>query len=508
MAIAGSATVPLRGQGRFLLAALGASFARGADAHGFGQRFDLPLPLSLWVAGAAASIVLTFVLMAVFVRDEQPTFASRRLRLLQFRPVRWIANGTMVSAIRVIAALLFLLTLCTGFFGSTNPYSNLITTMVWVIWWVGVAFVCALVGDLWLLINPWRTIFASAERAFAAMTRGRRLSLGVKYPSWLGSWPAVLVFLAFAWAELIWPDKSAPRSLAGVLAAYTVFTWLGMFVFDSDTWLGQAEAFTVAFGVLARFAPVEFVPASAQRRSELNLRFFGAGLATAPPPNWSFVVFIILMLATVTFDGFQETPLMRSLETATQSSHAIASLLFDVSELGFDESRIVHTVTLIAFAAAFVAVFWTVAWLSLRWPSNARCKTDMRSPMTASVVARWFVLTLVPIAVAYHLSHYFSLLLTAGQFIIPLASDPFGWGWNLLGTAGYKVNLAVVSPYVFWYSAVVMIVLGHVIAVFLAHGVAVRVYRRQAFLREVPMVVLMVAYTSLSLWILAQPIVG
>jgi len=46
------------------------------------------------------------------------------------------------------------------------------------------------------------------------------------------------------------------------------------------------------------------------------------------------------------------------------------------------------------------------------------------------------VLTLVPIAVAYHLSHYFSLLLTAGQFVIPLASDPFGFGWNLFGTAG------------------------------------------------------------------------
>ena len=114
----------------------------------------------------------------------------------------------------------------------------------------------------------------------------------------------------------------------------------------------------------------------------------------------------------------------------------------------------------------------------------------------------------MPIAVAYHLSHYFSLLLTAGQFIIPLASDPFGYGWNLFGTAGYKVDLAIVSPYVFWYGAVTLIVIGHVIAVVLAHVVALRMFPARAIQSQVPMLVLMVAYTTLSLWILAQPVVG
>ena len=121
-----------------------------------------------------------------------------------------------------------------------------------------------------------------------------------------------------------------------------------------------------------------------------------------------------------------------------------------------------------------------------------------------------FVLTLVPIAVAYHLSHYFSLLLTAGQFVIPLASDPFGFGWNLFGTAGYKVDLGVVSPYVFWYGAVALIVVGHVIAVVLAHRVALREFgeRRAALVSQLPMLALMIAYTMLSLWIMAQPIVA
>jgi hypothetical protein len=193
-----------------------------------------------------------------------------------------------------------------------------------------------------------------------------------------------------------------------------------------------------------------------------------------------------------------------------QSSHAISALLFDLSEWGFDESRTTHTFMLIVFALGFVGVFWATSWATLRWSVGRHARQAADSGLTASTVACSFVLTLVPIAVAYHLSHYFSLLLTAGQFIIPLASDPFGWGWNLFGTAGYKVNLAIVSPYVFWYSAVAIIVLGHVIAVYLAHMAALRLFgsQRAALVSQVPMLLLMVGYTTLSLWILAQPIVG
>jgi len=493
---------------RFWAGFVTALAASRALAHGFGQRFDLPLPLWLWVTGAGSTIVLTFLLMALFVKEGRFTIDYPRLDLLQFRPVRWAANPKAVAIIRLLAVLLFALTVCAGLIGNQDPYSNLIPTMVWVIGWVGVAFVCALIGDLWTLINPWRTLFAWVEAAYGAVTRGRRLWLGFEYPTWLGAWPAVLVFLAFAWAELIWVDRNVPNRLALVLAGYSVFTWLGMFAFGSKAWLLHAEAFSLAFGVLARFAPIEFVaPSQSEPRRQLNLRPLGAGLMATAPVSWPFMAFVILMLATVTFDGFQETALMQKIDTAAESSHAVASLLFDLSELGLQESRVTHTLTLLAFALGFLAIFRVINWISLRGYAK-RGKDPSGAGLSASTTARSFVLTLVPIAVAYHLSHYFSLLLTAGQFAIPLSSDPFGWGWNLFGTAGYKVNLAIVSPYVYWYSAVAIILLGHVIAVYLAHAVALRLFGTQAFVREAPMVLLMVAYTTLSLWILAQPIVG
>jgi hypothetical protein len=210
------------------------------------------------------------------------------------------------------------------------------------------------------------------------------------------------------------------------------------------------------------------------------------------------LVFVLLMLATVTFDGFVETPLYQSLATEMQQN--FSGVLFALSELGFAETEVIATLALAAFPALFLAAYWLAAWAMAR----------LAGAPSVLPVACAFVLSLVPIAVAYHLSHYFSLLVTAGQFIVPLASDPFGFGWDLFGTAGHKVDLGILSPYVFWYSAVILIVAGHAIAVFVAHLGALRLFanRASAAASQVPMVALMIAYTTLSLWILAQPIVG
>ena len=125
------------------------------------------------------------------------------------------------------------------------------------------------------------------------------------------------------------------------------------------------------------------------------------------------------------------------------------------------------------------------------------------------MLARTFIFTLVPIAIAYHIAHYLSFLLVQGQRLLPLASDPFGFGWDLLGTAEYGINTEIVGAGFGWYTMVLAIVAGHIIAVYLAHLVAVRTLgqRTIALRSQYPMLVLMLGYTMLSLWILAQPIV-
>lgn len=53
----------------------------------------------------------------------------------------------------------------------------------------------------------------------------------------------------------------------------------------------------------------------------------------------------------------------------------------------------------------------------------------------ALTIARFFVLTLLPIAIAYDVAHYLSFVLMAGQYLIALCSDPFGFGWDLASSA-------------------------------------------------------------------------
>jgi len=469
--------------------------AAGAHAHGFGQRFDLPLPLWLWLTGAGATIVLTFVALALFARQRDfGTAFLRSMDLLQFPSLRR-AVPPLAVVLRTLSCALFVLTLAAGFFGNSDAYANLIVTMVWVLWWVGMAFCCALIGDLWDVVNPLPTLYRAVVRVL-----GCKESLGWTYPARLGAWPAVVLFFVFAWAELVWQGKDVPDALATALLIYAALSWGGMMLFGVEAWRNQADAFAMAFRVLGRFAPLEMRSSTPTEPARLHLRPYAAGLLTNEPVPNSVTAFVLLMLATVTFDGFHETPLMDRIGTAAQTSRPVAETLFALSSAtGMDETQWLNTAVLLLFPLAFVLIFRGVGAWMLRLAGSST-HADLNA----------MVWSLVPIAVAYHLAHYASLLLTTGQFIIPLASDPFGWGWNLFGTRGRAVDLGIVSPAVYWYVAVALIVVGHVLAVIVAHIEATRRFasHRAALMSQLPMLVLMVAYTSLSLWIMAQPIVG
>jgi hypothetical protein len=457
-----------------------------AGAHGFGQRYDLPLPLSLYLFGGAAAVVFSFVVVGLFVRRAPPVRAYSRADLFDY-PLGKVVAALGLS-LKLTAFVLFAAMLVAGFFGDQNPYRNLAPTLVWIIAWVGLAYVSAFVGNVWPLINPWRTVFDVVQTAYGQVTR-RTLALNKPYPQALGVWPAVLLLLAFSWTELVYPTPAVPSHLASFALGYSVLTWTGMFLFGSETWLRHGELFTVVFGTLARFAPTDI--RTAQPKPQFLLRRFGAGLTGREQISPSMMALVLLLLSSVLYDGLIATPEWSIAESA------VIARLSDVAELG---SMTLRSISLVGFWLLFLSAYWIV---SLVMSAVTEWQLSPRQ------IALSFVLTLIPIALGYHLAHYLVYLLVQGQYIIPLLSDPFGYGWNLFGTAGYRPNIAIVGARFAWYVAVVAVLLGHIAAVYLAHVQAMQTFaaRKLALASQIPLTALMVVYTFVSLSILAEPIV-
>ncbi|MBI4203107.1 MAG: hypothetical protein HY532_08360 [Chloroflexi bacterium] len=488
-----------------------------AYAHGFGQKYSLPLPLWLYVTGAGAVVALSFLVIALFAQGNPTIKGYPTYNLLRLGIFRALSHRVVSAFLQALSVALLLLVMATGTFGNQDPLRNLAPTVVWVYWWVGLAYASALVGNLWALLNPWNALFSWADALYRRLNPGDKLSSDQPYPEKMGYWPAVVLFGLFAWVEIAYPRSAEPRSLATFAVIYTFITLAGMVVYGRRTWLKYGEAFSVVFGLLARFSPTEVrVTGASVCRScahkcdpeacvdcydcwerapketrQLNLRPFGAGLLSGEIAVPSLLTLVLLTLATVAFDGFTSTPLW---------SDIVGALYPALRFMGGNAFSAMRTLGIVLVPLLFLGVYGVFSLLmaaaagdSSRWRSYAHA----------------FVFSLIPIALAYQLAHFLSFLLIQGQLLIPLASDPFGWGWDLMGSAGYLVNINVVGARFAWFAAVIAIVIGHIIAVYVAHAVAVRFVggRRAALRSQYPMMALMVGYTMISLWIIAQPIV-
>ena len=423
-----------------------------AAAHAFRTRFDLPLPLGFWLAGAGLSVALSFVVFAVALRHGAERAYPRRpvLRVPPFAP----------QVARAVSVGVFVLLLVAGLFGTQDPFRNLVPAFVWIAWWIGFTYLCALLGDLWAVLNPWNALYPGS------------FSLRRSLPAAVGVWPAAALLLAFGWVEIVWEGNAVPANIAWLALAYSVLTWAGMFVFGREAWLASGEAFSVYFGFLARLAPSEV------RAGCWYVRPPAAGLLDARPVSLSEAFFVVVMLAVVTFDGLRETP------------------FWAVSEAHW---TVATTLGLLATPCVFALAVLIVCAAMAR----------LTHELSATELARLFVPTLLPIALAYHVAHYLSYLLVAGQVVIALASDPLGRGWDLFGTARYQIAPGIVGARFAWYTSVIVIVAAHVLAMYIAHRLALARFseRRSALRSQYPFAALMVAYTMLSLWILAQPVV-
>lgn len=486
------------------LASLGlaatAAVPAAASAHSLTGRYESPLPLEAYLAGAALAVALSFAMVvlrngtrnasaaAIATAAEGATTRSRAVP-------RWLAVG-----LRGLGLVAWLWIMAQAIVGSTNSDADVASLFLWTYGWVVLPIICALIGPAWDLIDPFRTLHDLGAAAL------RRLNVTgwrtAEYPAGLGHWPAVIGFFVFVWLELVLQVARAGRPLAMIAFAYTLFTLVMMAQFGRDTWRSRGETFTVWYHTVGRLAPFAWVSGEEGRR--VRRRPFGAGLFEE---GWDTARLVLVALATasILYDGLSQTQFWFD--------------LVGVPPLAFATVHLVIFMGMIALAVLGVA------------------RIVGTSVMAAGIV---------PIALGYLIAHYLTAVFLDSQRLITAVSDPFQLGWNLLGTATYEPDDSWLPGAAVWAIQLVAVVGGHVLGAWFGHraavaevtsqpaparprtakkGAAARGARpvtatapvapaavseqalRDARRRQVPLAVLMVFLTALTLWSLGQGLV-
>jgi hypothetical protein len=445
-------------------------------AHAFGQRYDLPIPLTLFVVGGALVVVLSFLL--VINRDAVPPSVEADAEAAEVPP----PTGRGAAVAGAVAVLVTAAFAWVGLAGSQVVAENILPTAFWLLVWIAVPLSCGLIGDWTRALNPFAALARLADRP-----RLRRLVLvrssPLAWPRRLGWWPAVALYFLLACGELIFNvTATRPQVIALGLIVYALLNLLAGLVFGR-AWIARGEVFSVLFATWGRLGFFRF--------GTPGRRGFGGGLDAGFSAAPSRILFVLLLLISVNFDGLLATPSWSRFERSTLGP----------SLSGLDGLRVG---TFLLLIVAVTGVFGAFAYAAARVGGR---------PGGPRVALARLLPSLLPIAFAYLLAHNLQYLLVNGQLLAPLIGNPAGedsWPIHLPYPFNddFEPHPAFLTSAVYWYVGVAAIVGAHVLAVVVAHrhlrgphcdgGAARR--------GEYPWLVAMVAYTMVSLVLIAQPL--
>lgn len=470
--------------GAAALIAIALASPESASAHGLIGRGDLPLPGWLLSWGAALLLIGSFAALAV-------AWTEPRLERDSWRPARLSAalvNPVSEAAAGVVGVGLLILVVYSGLEGVDAPDRNFSVTFVFVTFWLGLVVLSVFFGDVFRALNPWRAIARASSHGFGLITR-RRPSARWEYPERWGRWPAVGGLLVFLWFELIWGQSGfaaagvTPQDVAVAAIIYSLITFAGMAAFGIEAWTRKGETFSVYFAMFASLAPVEV------RNRRLGWRRPLSGSTTWAGPAGSLAL-IIVAIGGTSFDGAQEgalaEPIASMFEWWTDAGLAPVTAL-----------RLTNSIFLAASLALVAAIFS----IGIRGMRMVAPKTPARE------LAKDFTHVFIPIALAYLVAHYFSLVVLQEQAQFGyLLSDPLGTGADLLGTADSAIDYTAVGATAIQWVQFGSIVLGHALALALGHDRALARFgnNRDASWSQIWMLVAMLLFSTLGLYLLTQ----
>jgi hypothetical protein len=462
-----------------------------AGAHELLMRYNLPVPFRLYLYTCAATLLITFLLFGWFMRApaggvnaSAPTASSARL--LGLVP-RWVVHLLRFGALASLC-----LAIVAGLIGTKDPDDNLNLTLFWDIFLLGITYVTVLVGDVYGICNPWQTVVELLQRFKVDLARPR-----FEYPAAVGYWPAVAFYIALVWLELF--TLPGPLELALILIAYSAITLGCTWAFGKAAWFRHGEVFAVLFRLIGTLAPIAYRGRSVDNRIEVYLRWPLIGALEERPKSISLVVFVLFILAGTTYDGMHQTLFWKGIYW----HHILFYLQSASGQASVPEALMERWYETFQHAGLVLAPFF---YLGIYLLILQMAKLATRTAIPLRTLALALSLTILPIAFVYNLAHYFTLILVRTPVLPYLLTDPFGFEWNPLNLP-HLGDPPVLNMAMVWHVEVALILVGHVLSVWLAHRVALRLFpsRRDAIISQVPMLALMMAYTILGLWVISLP---
>ena len=457
---------------------IGTFVPASAFAHVSERALILLLPTEFYIPAGIAVLILTILIAYLTpVSFITSLFLSYRFKvnIHNYISVKTIEDlKILISCI----SLIFLITLIIfGYIGSRDPLANPLSLFIWSVWFMVMPVIQIIFGNVWAFLNPWYgfgRLFFKNKILF---------KLDQNY-SLVFSSVGFLLFSLFMLVDIA-PDD--PDRLANIVTIYLLVNFIFMKIFGVD-WLKNGECFTSFYRLLSKLSWIWI------KEGKIYVGFFGSQLKdinTFPPMS---VLFLSIILATLSFDGLNETFLWFK--------------IINVNPLEFyGRSSVVieNSSGLIFFAILLFLIFSITIFLGHKFINE---KVTFKNIIGINSIA------LLPIALAYHIAHYLTSFLVNIQYSYKVASDPLNNGMDLLNLGDFNVTTSffntIETVKLIWFIQAAAIVIGHVIAVLLAHSICEGYLKTKSsiLISQFPISIFMIGYTFLGLWILSTPTVG
>ena len=455
-----------------------------------------------------------------------------RFDLLRFALAQGPGQATRISVADPIA---FPIRFSLGHFGRAlwQPEDqHRAPVLTWTWWWVLLVFLVLGFGKAFCAVCPWEAL-SSLVTSWSLTSRIKQLGFERPWPRWAKNIvPAIALFVVLTWFELGHDVTHSPSMTATMglgMAGMAVFAAM---IFERRAFCRYGCLVGRVSGLYALFSPVEVRPIStdACRNCQTKDCYRGNELNTGCPTSLFPGALKENTYCTLCTECVRSCPH----DNMTLNIRPLAADLFQKTRFQWDESLLaIVLLALTSFHGVTMTPLWTQLnnWLRVETGMGATAVfTGLMAIMLAAPIllfwlgaktAVWltpgakvppvkifkaFAYSLVPVALFYHVAHNCMHFFLEGQNLLPLLSDPFGWGWDLFGTAGNTYG-PILSLQSIWWLQVACIVVGHIYGVLIADRVARTLFRerRMAMRGLIPLLITMILYSSFSVWLIAQP---